>query len=61
MTRILGLAILVAGALVATFVFGLLPVAVALPVSESAGVWISVAWILTMTYGGALFLFGGRQ
>jgi len=61
MTRILGLAILVAGALVATYVFDLLPIAVALPVSESAAVWIGVAWILTMTGGGALFLFGGRQ
>jgi len=59
--RLAGLAILVIGALVATYGFGLLPIAVALPVSEAAGVGIGMAFLAVMAAGLGMMFLGGAK
>ena len=59
--RLAGFAILVIGALVATYGFGLLPIAVALPVSDGTGFAIGVAFMGVMAAGVGMILLGGAR
>lgn len=54
-----GIAIIIVGVFVATCVFGLLPIAVALPVSEAAAWWGGVVFIVIMVVGVVMALAGG--
>lgn len=58
--RVFGLITIVLGLLVATFLFDLEPVAVALPVSDMAGFAIGVAWVAIMLASVGLVIVGGR-
>lgn len=58
--RVFGLITIVLGLLVATFLFNLDPIAVALPVSDMAGFAIGVAWVAIMLASVGLVIVGGR-
>lgn len=58
--RVFGLVTIVLGLLVATFLFNLDPIAVALPVSDAHGFAIGVAWVAIMLASVGLVIVGGR-